>query len=347
MIDISGIKAVSVDDDSNNLELIEDLCGETGIHVKSFKSPFRAVDYIRENETDLIFVDYNMPGINGIELVEEIREIQSDVPIIMITAVANDQMLKLNAVKAGVTDFLTKPLSVEEFIARVKNLSRLRAATLLIKDKAKLLDSQVQKTISEVKSREYETLKVLGKAAEYRDSDTGFHIQRVAGYSRILSEFSGGDDNSGEILYYAAPLHDVGKIGISDSILLKPSGLDKNEFDEIKKHTTIGYNILKNQKSEYLRAGAMIALTHHEKYDGTGYPSGLKGKDIHIFGRIVAIADVFDALTSERPYKKRWELGEAFSYLKENRGTQFDPHLTDLFLANSDAVKKIYDEFSE
>jgi response regulator RpfG family c-di-GMP phosphodiesterase len=194
----------------------------------------------------------------------------------------------------------------------------------------------------QVVQREYETLIVLGKAAEFKDPQTGTHIARVGYYSRMLARLIGEDAGNQDIVFYASPMHDIGKLGIPDSILLKPGKLTTEEFEIIKQHTTIAFQILKDSRSPYLRAGAEIALTHHEWFDGTGYPEGLAGSAIPLFGRIVGLADAFDAVTSERPYKGAWDLDLAFAMLVEEKGTHFDPRLVELFHDQRDEVEEIY-----
>lgn len=203
------------------------------------------------------------------------------------------------------------------------------------------LDEAIAK--KEVFFRENETLNVLGKASDYNDPETGAHIARVSNYSLLISKSFGQSEVMQDLLYNSAPLHDIGKLGIPDSILLKPGKLTSEEFDIIKTHTTIGYEILANPSSKYLKAGAVIALSHHEKYDGTGYPKGLKGDEIPIFGRIVSIADVFDALTTKRPYKKPWPLERALDLIREERGRHFDPDFVDFFIENIIKIKQIYE----
>ncbi len=195
----------------------------------------------------------------------------------------------------------------------------------------------------QVIQREYETLNVLGKAAEYKDRETAAHISRVGFYSRMLAEMIGEDEHSQNLIFYAAPLHDIGKMGIPDSILLKPTKLTDEEFEIIKTHTTIAYEILKDSRSPYLKTGAIIALTHHEHFDGNGYPDRLKGTDIPLFGRIAGLADTFDAVTSKRPYKEAWDLDRAFDLLEEEMGRQFDPRLVELFLSRKSEVRRIYE----
>jgi response regulator RpfG family c-di-GMP phosphodiesterase len=195
----------------------------------------------------------------------------------------------------------------------------------------------------DIVKREYETLTVLGKAAEYKDPETGAHIMRVGLLSRLLAKSEGEDEQSQNLIYYAAPLHDIGKLGIPDTILLKPGKLTNEEFEIIKTHTQIAYEILKDTQSHFLQAGATIALTHHEKFDGTGYPYALKGEDIPLYGRIVGLIDVFDALTSKRPYKEPWPFEKAVDLVKSEKTKHFDPTIVDLFLENIDEVKTIYD----
>ena len=219
---------------------------------------------------------------------------------------------------------------------------KLRKSQLLLQDKALLLQDEVKLATIRLKESEYETLQMLGKTAEFKDPETNAHTQRVAYYCKLLARAYGLDENLQDIIFYASPFHDLGKIGIPDNILLKPGKLDDDEFSIMKNHAKIGYEILKGSKSKYLKAGGVIAYNHHEKYDGTGYPNGLKGESIPIFGRITAVADVFDALTSSRPYKKAWSLEEAFDFLIEEKSVHFDPKLVDLFLENKNEVINIH-----
>lgn len=199
----------------------------------------------------------------------------------------------------------------------------------------------------EVFTRENETLDILGKASDYKDADTGAHITRVSNYSLILSESYGQSQDMRDLLFMAAPLHDIGKLGIPDSVLLKPERLTPEEIEIMKEHTLIGYEILANSSSKYLKAGAVIAISHHEKFDGTGYPKGLKGDDIPIFGRIVSIADVFDALTTKRPYKDAWPFEKAVDFITEERGKHFDPVFVDLFIENLSKIRQIFENNTE
>lgn len=337
----SKLQAVAIDDEEVNLLIIEELAKKVGLKITAFTDPVEALEYIKNNNVDIVFADYIMPQMNGIDLIKEIRDQYENIPIVMITSITGDEELKLGAIEAGATEFLNKPLKGSEFIARITNLSRLRYQQLLLKDKALLLEEEVKKATENLVKREFETLTVLGNAAEYKDPETGNHVSRVAHYSRMIAISLGESDEDQDNLYYASPLHDVGKIGIPDSILLKPGKLDPDEWEIMKTHSQIGHDILKNSESSFLKTGAIIAKTHHEKYDGTGYPDGLKGNDIHLFGRIVALADVFDALMTKRPYKDPWPYEKAVEFVKEQRGKHFDPLIVDHFFKNIKRVKKI------
>jgi response regulator RpfG family c-di-GMP phosphodiesterase len=342
-----NMRVVSVDDERINLRLIEEMSKELKLDVTSFLNPLEALEYIENNEVDMAFVDYLMPDMDGIEFIRNTRIHKSDIPIIMITAVTSDSELKLKALKSGATDFLNKPLDIGEFSARVKNLSDMRTAQLFYKNWATMLEDEVRKATENLRQREFETLSVLGKAAEYKDPETGNHIMRVAHYSKILARASGEESDKQELIFRAAPLHDVGKIAIPDQILLKPGRLTAEEFQIMKSHPTKGFEIIQRTKSHFLVAGAQIALTHHEKYDGSGYPAGLSGESIPIFGRIVAITDVFDALTSDRPYKDAWSFEKAVGYLSDEKDRHFDGHLIDHFLENLEEIRTIYHDYAE
>ncbi|MCP4971674.1 MAG: response regulator [Arcobacter sp.] len=339
------MNAVYIDDEPVNLMLLQAYGMAFNLNIKTFNDPEEGLAYILNNEIDILFTDYIMPKIDGIELIKKFRLKNKDVPIVVITGVDDDMQLKINALEIGATDFLTKPVQIAEFKARSLNLLSLRNAQLKLKDKALLLEDEVKIATKEIQNREYETLMVLGKAAEYKDVDTANHTNRVANYSKILAKHYGMDEEFQEIIFYASPFHDIGKVGIPDKILLKNVELTDDEFDIMKEHVFIGSQILKNTKSKYLIEGEIIALNHHEKYDGTGYPKGKKADAIPISARIVSIADVFDALTSKRPYKNSWTIQEAILFLIKEKNKHFDPKMVDLFIENIEEVKKIYDDF--
>jgi len=339
------IVAVSIDDNEQNLMLLEAFADQIELKVVNFIDPIKALHFISTNDVDIIFTDYMMPNLNGLELIKKFREINKSTPIIMITAAGEDS--RISALEVGATDFLNKPLDLTDFIVRTKNLLALRSAQIQLQNRAKQLETEVKKATEDLINREHESLIVLGRTAEYKDPETASHIARVSHYSKLLAKKYGLDEETQEIIFYAAPFHDIGKVGIKDNILLKPGKLTDDEFDIMKTHSNIGYEILKDSQSKYLKMGATIAISHHEKFNGTGYPNKLKGSSIPIEGRIVAVADVFDALVSERPYKKSWSFDDALNLLQEESGKHFDPVIVSLFNENINEIKTIYNEFQE
>ncbi len=338
---------VAVDDEPVNLMLLEELAAEEGLDIKTINDPLAVLEYIQSHTVDLLITDYMMPNLNGIELLRQCREITPDLLSIMITASDDSEAVKIAALEAGATDFLLKPLNVTEFQLRMRNLTAIKASQRLMRDFNQRLQDEVSKATADLKAREHETLQVLSKTAEYKDPETGSHIARVAHYSRMMAREYGLSLEEQELVFYASPLHDIGKVGIEDDILLKPGKLTPDEFETMKTHSDIGYEILRSSENPFLQAGAQIARSHHEKYDGSGYPAGLKGDEIPIFGRITAIADVFDALTSERPYKKSWSFEQAMEYITSQSGKHFDPDLVSIFVKNLDTVQDIFHSFTE
>ncbi|WP_265823309.1 HD domain-containing phosphohydrolase [Geovibrio ferrireducens] len=333
---------IAVDDNKINLMLIEHLAGAIGHRVTSFSNPEEALAYVQTNEIDVALVDYMMPKMNGIELTKMIKTIQPDVPIIMITAVSDDNTVKIGAFESGATEFLTKPIDTTEFKARLNNILTIRKYRKMLSERALHLQSEVEKATEVIRAREFEALSLLGRVAEYRDEETGEHILRVGHYARIIAEGMGCPAEFCEQILHIAPLHDIGKIAVSDTILNKQGKLTPEEFETMKKHTIFGCDILKNADSPYIRGGAVIARYHHEKYNGSGYPDGLAGEEIPIEARVVALADVFDALTSKRPYKQAWPFEQAVEYIMNERGAHFDPKAVDAFLEGIDRVVEVY-----
>lgn len=346
-MNLENMKILSIDDNKTNLLIIESYAKILKLEINSFLNPIEALEDSNNTEYDLVIVDYMMPEMDGLEFIKSFRINNEDIPIIMLTAVGNDMTLQIKALEYGANDFLSKPINAPAFKARIINMLKLRKSQLLLKDKAFLLQDEITNATSKLKESEQETLQMLGKTAEYKDPETNAHTQRVAHYCKLLAKAYGLDDNLQDIIFYASPFHDLGKVGIPDSILLKPGKLDFEEFEIMKNHCQIGYEILKGSKSKYLKAGGIIAYNHHEKYDGSGYPNGLKGEDIPILGRITAIADVYDALTSARPYKKAWEIDDACELLIKERGIHFDPKLIDLFIENKNEIIAISNKFTQ
>ena len=338
-----------IDDTEINLILFSALIKKLdNCRSHNFESPLQALDWAATKQPDLVIVDYMMPGMDGLEFIQRFRALEGceEVPILMITA--NDQkQVRYRALDSGANDFLAKPVDKVEFLARAKNMLSLSAARRKLADRAEWLHSEVKKATEVIVQREQETVFRLCKAAEYRDPETGAHILRMAHYSRLIAKHLGLPEADQDLILQAAPMHDIGKVGITDNILLKPGRLTGPEFEIMKQHAEFGYELLHGSTSKVLQAGAEIARGHHEKFDGSGYPQGKKGEEIPLFSRIVAVADVFDALTSERPYKKAWTLEQAVDFLNTGAGTHFDPACVQAFLNGFDEVLEIRDRYQE
>jgi two-component system response regulator RpfG len=261
--------------------------------------------------------------------------------------VHDDRKVRYAALDAGITDFLTKPVDARECLARCRNLLTLRRQQLTLEDRRRLLEHMVEDATKEVREREKETLLRLARAGEFRDEETGYHLIRMSRYSRLIAGALGLEHDEAETIELSAPLHDIGKIGIPDHILLKQGKLDDAEWQVMRRHPVIGHEILKGSASKYVRMGALIALGHHEKYEGSGYPNGLVGDHIPLCARIVAVADVYDALTSVRPYKTAWPEERAFEYITSQAGRHFDPRMVDAFLGTKSEVAQIQREWQD
>ena len=338
-----------IDDSEINLTLFRALVTKLGgCEALCFKESPKGLVWCAENLPDLIIVDYMMPDLDGIRFIESLRALDrcEDVPVLMITANDNKDV-RYEALRVGATDFLTKPVDRVEFSARVHNMLALGASRKKLADKAAWLAEEVAKATAAVHAREQELLFRMSRAAEFRDPETGAHIQRMAHYSYTIARILGLPAEDRKLILNAAPMHDIGKIGIPDYILLKPTGLTPEEGAVMKTHTVLGYDLLKDSASSVLQAAASIAISHHERYDGSGYPYGTRGEAIPLFGRIVAVADVFDALASERPYKRRWTIDRAAAHVRDGSGRHFDPRCVEALLAGWDAVIEIHGRYQD
>jgi putative two-component system response regulator len=343
------MKVAIVDDTQINVTLMQALVNRVeGCQPLGFYESAAGLQWCIDNDVDLVIVDYMMPAPDGIEFIQRLRAVpaKAEVPILMVTA-DHEKDVRYRALESGANDFLTKPIDRVEFTSRVKNMLAIRRSHLALADRAAWLAEEVAKATAEIREREREAVYRLARAAEFRDPETGAHIQRMAHYSKLIAAGIGLDIAQQELILEAAPMHDVGKLGTPDAILLKPGKLSPEEFEVMKLHASIGWEILRDSAAPTLQTAAEIARTHHEKFDGSGYPRGLKGEDIPLFGRIVAVADVFDALTSERPYKPAWDLERAWEFLRSGSGTHFDPQCIDAFVASRDEVLTIRARFRD
>lgn len=342
-----------VDDEAINRTLIKTVLSKENYTLYFAVNGLEALEVLQKNEVDVILLDVMMPEMDGYETLRAIKSKTelANVQVIMITALSEKSVLK-ETLKLGADEFLNKPFDIEELKIRIRNVLKLKKHMDKLKNINVTLEEMVaEKTkelsfaLEQVKDSEKDIIAILGRASEFRDNETGNHIQRMSQISHLLAQKAGLSPEDCDLILLASPMHDVGKIGIPDEILLKPSKLTVEEFEMMKNHTKIGYDILNTKDSPLLRIARMIALCHHEKWDGSGYPNGLIGEDIPIYARIAAISDVFDALMSERPYKKPFTLDQAMDMMIEGKGKHFDPKLVDLFIASIDEVVKIRNAF--
>lgn len=335
LVDPGSARIVAVDDEQANLDLLRRVLEPVGYeNLVTLADPRDVIPRCRDVEPDLMVLDLMMPHLDGFELHRRLSDELEGfayVPVLFLTA-DESREVEEKALSLGGHDFLTKPLSPREVRIRVRNLLTTRALHRELHEMNRELDARVRQRTSELEEARVEILERLALAAEYRDDQTGDHIRRVGRTAARLARELRLDDDDVEQIRLAAPLHDVGKIGIHDSILLKSEGLTDQEFDRMETHTLIGADILGDSRFPLLRTAARIARHHHEWWDGSGYPDGLSGDEIPLSARIVAVADVFDSLTHDRSYKKAWDEGSALAFLEERRGEQFDPRVVDAFL---------------
>jgi two-component system response regulator RpfG len=312
------------------------------IRIADFGDPEQAMLWSKDSDPDLLLLDYRMPKLDGLEFARRFRRnlAHRDVPIVLITVVG-DEPVRQAALDAGVIDFMVKPIRPRELRSRCRNLLLLRQQAESVKRRARSLEQQVLSNLHEIEQREREILFRLAKATESRDNGTGAHLERMARYCGLIAEAIGLPDEDVRMIEAAAPLHDIGKISVPDAILNKAGPLDAAEMEIMRRHPLHGYEVLRDSPSRFVQLGAEIALRHHERWDGTGYPDGLAGEDIPQSARIVAIADVLDALTTRRPYKPAWTMADALDYLREQRGRMFDPRLVDALIENADRAEEI------
>jgi len=338
-----------VDDESVNLKLLDKMLSAQGYsNLVLVQDSRQVLEIYRQARTDLILLDINMPHLDGFEVMEQLKALDDPLfpPVVILTAQHGQDFL-LRALNSGARDFITKPFYCNELLARVRNMLDAQLMHRMLYDQKAVLNEMVLTRTDELRRTRLQVVQQLGRAAEYRDNETGNHILRMSHISALLAKSIGWNEADCELMLHASPMHDIGKIGIPDHILLKPGKFEPEEWEIMKTHAVIGANILEGDDSELMKCAGEIALTHHEKWDGSGYPYGLSGAAIPLVGRIAALADVFDALTSVRPYKEAWTVEAAVDLIKENRGTHFDPELVAVFLEQLPGILKIRDQFSE
>lgn len=363
--DIRNAKILIVDDESLNIEVVQRYLQIGGFtNILDTDNAGQALPLIGLHRPDLVLLDIQMPGITGLQILSAVRSdpVLSQTPVIILTG-CSDPETKLVALRAGATDLLAKPVHSEELLARISNVLKVKAVQDQLSLYSEQLEEAVRRRTAELEASRLEVIHCLARAAEFRDDDTGQHVLRVGRYARIIGEELGFPREQLDLLEPAAQLHDVGKIGIADSVLLKPGKLTQDEFEQmqrhcgfgkriadpisesdakiLRKHAEIGARIMDSSCSPILELAKQIALTHHERWDGSGYPLGLAGEDIPLCGRITAVADVFDALSSKRPYKPAFPLAKCFEIMAEGRGKHFDPVILDAFFARRAEIIEI------
>jgi putative two-component system response regulator len=352
---MAKLKILVVDDEDKNLSLMEAILVPLGYEVILAKDGEQALEKVQLTPPDLILLDIMMPGLDGYEVARRLKEDKEAriIPIVMVT-ILKEVEDRVKALEAGADDLLTKPVDKTELRARVQSLLKVKAYNDHMRNHQKELEKEVAKrteqlrlAFEKIKKASLDSIYLLSRAAEYKDEDTGAHIQRMSNYAAAIARKLGLSERVVESILYAAPMHDVGKIGIPDHILLKPGKLGPDEWEIMKQHTVMGASILKGPNTGFIKLAEIIAVTHHEKWDGSGYPKGLKGIQINLAGRITAIADVFDALTSKRPYKEPLSLEKAVTIIRKQRGLHFDPDVVDAFFAVQDEIVLIKDKYRD
>ena len=330
-----------IDDQLTSRIILETILQSIGdnIKVKTYDNAFSALQVAETEPPDLIIADYKMPELDGVEFTRRLRKLPlcHDIPIVIITIV-DERAVMYEALEAGATDFLIKPVDHYECKVRCRNLLTMRRQQLIIRNRASSLEKQVKDAIAQIQGREKESLYRLAMLGENRDYPGGHHQQTVGKISEIIAADLGMDEEFTATIAIAAQLHDIGKSGIPDNILMKGGPLTRQESEIIKQHTTIGHDLLKESGSPYMKMGARIARSHHERFEGGGYPDGLTGKEIPIEARIVAVADMFDAMISDRPYRKAIPVSKVKSTISGYRGNFLDPDCVNAFMAHFDEI---------
>jgi len=352
MLNTEGATILIVDDDAVNRHLLTSILSEEGYLIEEAESGEAAIARVRLQAPDIILLDVMMPGISGFDVAYELKEnkLSEYIPIIMITAL-QDQESRERGLLQGVEEFVTKPVNPSEIKIRVRNLLRLKLAGDILKNHNVILEAEVSRRTRDLHTSFEEGLYMLMRAAEYRDDETGAHVRRISYYTKMLAKAVGMDQEFCETIFLASPMHDIGKIGIPDHILLKPGSFEPHEWKLMKKHTMIGAEILAGASSPYFRMGQEIALSHHERWDGSGYPYNLAGEDIPFAARIMSVCDVYDALRSRRPYKPAFEHAKVIEVITNGderiQPSHFDPDILAAFLSNDSDYDEIYNAMSD
>jgi putative two-component system response regulator len=349
MTDVTKGRILLIDDQESQILLMRKVLKAAGYEsVATTTDPTEAVGLYTEFQPDLVILDNKMKPIDGFQVLAQLKAIEksSYVPVLMMTA-SDDPEILSRALREGARDFLRKPFDRSEALARIGSMLELRLMHNQIRDQNKILEEKVRERTFELTGTRLDVIRRLGRAAEWRDNETGMHIIRMSMSAARLARAAGMDATQCELLLNASPMHDIGKIGIPDAILLKPAALTDEEWKIMRTHPEIGAELLSGSDSELMQMAAEIAHCHHEKWDGSGYPRGLKGEEIPLTARICAVCDVFDALLSRRPYKEPWPVDKALDHIKKLAGTHLDPRLVELFQEVLDDILAIQREYQD
>lgn len=348
-VDPKNASILVVDDELANVRLLEKIFSTMGYeNVISTQDPCQVVPLFQEHNIDLILLDLDMPVLDGYGVLDALNALTNgELPAILVLTAQHMQSYRQRALDNGARDYVTKPFDANELLSRVRNILDVQMAHKYIRHQNEILERKVQERTQAIHETRLQVVRRLGRAAEYRDNETGLHIIRMSKMAVVIAQATGMDDEQCDLLLNAAPMHDIGKIGIPDNILLKPGKFEPEEWVIMQTHAQIGADILSGDDSDLMTMAHEIALSHHEKWNGKGYPRGLEGEAIPIVGRITALADVFDALTSERPYKKAWSVEDAVELITSERGQHFDPNLVDLFLEKLPEIILIKEKYAE
>jgi len=338
-----------VDDEGANIRLLKKILEMAGYsNIVCTQNPRQVLELYQEHNSDLILLDLDMPELDGYGVMDQLNALtNAKLPTILVLTAQHMQSYRQRALDNGARDYVTKPFDAKELLSRVRNLLEVHMANKYMKYQNEILEQKIQQRTQEIHNTRLQVVRRLGRAAEYRDEETGLHIIRMSKMAVVIAQEAGMDDEQCDLLLNAAPMHDIGKIGIPDHILLKPGKFEAEEWEIMKTHAQIGADILAGDDSELMCMAHDIALSHHEKWNGKGYPNGLAGEAIPLVGRVTALADVFDALTSRRPYKEPWTVERSLELIKFESGQHFDPRLVNIFVEKLAEIVAIKEKYAE
>jgi len=338
------MKILSLFHGENYIEKIKEYTESLSLSIDSFENCDAALLSANEIEYDLVLVDAVLPKLDGLEFTRRFRHENRNTPVILFVN-TEDIVLQEKALKIGAFDIVNRPVSPILLQARVEHALHFKKSEMLLENEGLLLQDEVKNATKTLQESEFELLEVLAKSCEYKEHSGSMHSLRIAHYTRVVAKAAGLNENIQDVAFHASRIYDIGKVTLADEMLLKKEKLSSEELELMQTHARAGYDLLKYAQGGYLKAGAVISYSHHEKYDGTGYPIGLKGETIPMLGRIVAIADVFDALTSKRAYRNAWSVEDACDYLEKEKGKHFDPKFVTLFMDNLEEIKAIKNRY--